>query len=795
MARFDQLEVRVDNLELPHNRDVDPADDGWDSEDREYAEYRDFDGVQRAANPRQRFLGRRDMRGARGGRRGGFGGRDEPWRRGHWQPDGGYDTRMVPYQPRRLSSWDPPAARQRGGRDHRRLASCWDPPTVRDRAQYSYGSDAHHGVKMRAPHFDGSDAKNWISRVEYYFDHIMMPEEDRLHYAVMLFDPPAAEWIFNYRNNNQYVTWPEFLEDVRHRFDPQSFRNYIGPLAKLVQTGSVAEYHDTFEKYLNRVEGVPDYILIPVFIEGLKMPIQEKVELQQPQTLAEAMALALRLAANQDHRYQQASTSSQKRQWPPKDSRQQNFPAPPPSGPAHGAKPNQPAPELERPRVTPIRVSNAEKSERSRKGLCWHCPEKYTPGHVCTTRLLCYVGDPEWEESGQTPDVLSPDEELITEDISHLHSLTGGNRSVPFQVVGEIGVTKVRILIDTGSTHNFLHSRFAETLRLQLYRIRPFRVYVGNGASIICSHISRRTKLLIQGTEFLPDLHILDVHGWDVILGMDWLESLGRISADFVGKTLEFRRDGHPVTIQGRRPGPQAISLHSLSLLASSSTSHEFYEIIALPADEEAAPGAAAELDFPADLPEACQRILGAHKGVFDVPCGIPPPRAFDHRIHLLPGSKPVNVRPYRYPYFQKTEIERQVKEMLSQGIIQRSQSPFSSPVLLIRKKDGTFRFCIDYRALNLATVPDHFPIPTADELFEELGRAKFFTKLDLRSGYHQIRMHESDIFKTAFRTHDGHFEFLVMPFGLTNAPSTFQAAMNTIFQPLLRRHVIVFFR
>ncbi|WVZ77708.1 hypothetical protein U9M48_025546 [Paspalum notatum var. saurae] len=298
------------------------------------------------------------------------------------------------------------------------------------------------------------------------------------------------------------------------------------------------------------------------------------------------------------------------------------------------------------------------------------------------------------------------------------------------------------------------------------------RLGVANGAILSCNSYIPQAVWSLQHRQFTSDLKILPLQHYDLILGMDWLEAHSPMKIHWKYKWLMIPYQGSSMLLHGQD-----------SLM----TEEVLVQVCQLAVQDQ--------LDLvQQSVPPVVSALLSEFAHVFEPVSSLPPKHHCDHVIPLVPGAQPVSVRPYRYPSALKDEIETQVHDLLHKGLIQPSSSPFSSPMLLVKKKDGSWRPVVDYRYLNALTVCGKFPIPVFDETMDELAGSSWFSTLDLNSGFHQIRLKAGEEPKTAFQTHFGHFEFKVMSFGLCGAPRTFQGAMNVTLQPLLRRCVVVFF-
>ena len=289
--------------------------------------------------------------------------------------------------------------------------------------------------------------------------------------------------------------------------------------------------------------------------------------------------------------------------------------------------------------------------------------------------------------------------------------------------------------------------------------------------------ICRGCELEISGTLLTVDLRIMDMSEFDVILGMDWLTAY-RIVIDCERRRVTAHtQDGTRVVFQGDKHDilPQTVyESRCQGQLAG--------WLASLTLEDEERP----DLDLP--------RVVCEYVDVFpnELP-GLPPQRVVDFDIELHLGTSPISMTPHRMAPVELQELRVQLQELIEKGFMKPSTSPWGAPVLFAKKKGKTLRLCIDYRRLNRVMIQNWYLLPRIDDLFDQLRGARVYFKIDLRNGYHQLRVGDTDIPKAAFRTRYGHFEFTVMPIGLTNALAAFMDLMHRVFQPYLDQFVVVF--
>nr|AAN04995.1 retrotransposon protein, putative, Ty3-gypsy sub-class [Oryza sativa Japonica Group] len=352
------------------------------------------------------------------------------------------------------------------------------------------------------------------------------------------------------------------------------------------------------------------------------------------------------------------------------------------------------------------------------------------------------------------------------------HASAEEAQSAPEVILGTFPVnsTPAVILFDSGATHSFISKRFAGAHGLSLVKLKiPMRVHTPGGG-MTTTHYCPSVTVEIQGLIFPANLILLESKDLDVILGMDWL-ARHRGVIDCASRTIKLTNaKGEVVTSQSLVPRKPGISLNQA-------------------AGEEQEVAVEKITKKLEDIP-----IVREYPEVFpDDLTTMPPKRDIEFRIDLVPGTAPIHKRPYRMGANELAEVKKQVDEQLQKGYIRPSTSPWGAPVIFVEKKDKTKRMCIDYRALNEVTIKNKYPLPRIDDLFDQLKGATVFSKIDLRSGYHQLRIREEDIPKTAFITRYGLFECTVMSFGLTNAPAFFMNLMNKVFMEFLDKFVVVF--
>jgi hypothetical protein len=316
------------------------------------------------------------------------------------------------------------------------------------------------------------------------------------------------------------------------------------------------------------------------------------------------------------------------------------------------------------------------------------------------------------------------------------------------------------ILFDSGATHTFISKKFVEQHCIPYHESREgFKIH-SHGGQLFTKEVAYQVPVTLAERDFPTNMIVLKGQDIYVILGMDLsAQHKAILNTDLRTVRLSYGQEeillSIPIAIPARPIG--RVNEAIVPEIKDIPVVCEFSDV------------------FPEDLP------------------GLPPERDVEFVIELKPGTAPISRRSYRMHPYELAELKTQLQDLLEKGFIRTSSSPWGCPAIFVKKKDQTLWMCVDYRPLNEVTIKNKYPLPRIDILFDQLTGARVFFKIDLRSGYHQIRIRPEDIPKTAFTTRYGLFKYLVMSFGLTNAPAHFTYLMNSIFMPELDKFVVVF--
>ncbi|KAL6506420.1 hypothetical protein OROGR_024601 [Orobanche gracilis] len=515
--------------------------------------------------------------------------------------------------------------------------------------QYNGPTELYKPPKVHLEQFDGSNPLDWVFNAERFFTVQNVPVDQRLHYCSFYMQGTALSWYKWMQWNNLFSSWQMFLRDLSVRFGPSSYMNHQAALFKLRQVGMVTSYQDQFERLNNCVTGLSETAILNCFISGLKVEIQRELAIQKPTSINDAIDLA-KLVEDKLH--------DSRARTPFTRFSTTNSTAP--------LLPSPPLP-LQAPRISPTlpirRLTQQEMQERRAKGLRFNCDDKFEKGHKCRSPQFLSLIVEDSVESNQP--IIEPIEEecplpppparfLTVETPSHefhcsITAFHGTAAPRTLRVSGQIMGKGVSVLVDSGSTHNIIQPRVAEFLNLPIMAVSTIQVKVGNGEFIQCQGVCHNISIVLQGFSFCIPLLVLPISGADVVLGVQWLETLGPVLTLYNIPQMSFSYEGQDITLTRERrlqsATPKQIQRYQQTDAIASMYALSFEPLrttITIPTHIT-----------PTDNP-ALKALLQEFDMIFQQPTILPPHRPHDHHIHLLPDTKPVNVKPYRYPHYQK---------------------------------------------------------------------------------------------------------------------------------------------